>query len=191
MTGLQRGFDLTIAQRRVRDRLLTVRVMLGFISGISALLVILSLIAYPVSGSYWGDPNHDIANLIALGAAIVLGYIAAFMLAPGPGRVTVSPQDLTLHYSGVRIRRYDLKSSATRLVLRAFPRDEGFVGWSPSTIHYIIGGLPYLNPITDEALEGILAASREFGWTVVRRRAGSPYTASAMRITISGSVRPS
>ncbi len=178
---------MTIAQRRVRVRLRTVRVMLGIISGISALLVILSLAAYPVSGSYWGDPNHDLANLIALGAAVLLGYIATFMLAPGADRVTVSPQGLTLHYSGLRVRHYDLKSPGTHVVLRAFPRDEGFVGWSPSTIHYIVGGLPYLNPITDEAFEGILAASREFGWTVLRRRAGA-LTTPYVRITITGGV---
>ncbi len=173
-----RIFDLE--SLRAADYPLAKRVTRAIFLVFAAVVVALEVLPPPA-----GYTSNTLAADSVGGAFAVLSLWAFFALAPGPVRIRVGPSTSLLEYQSGRVREIDFRRSGVRLKAQVYPDD------LPPPLHYILGGLPYWNPISREAFEELLTKARDLGLQVSEQDLGSDsrwgVTPKSKRVLISGS----
>ena len=164
-------FDLRTAREQdgVPGHLVT-QGILGLFGGALGFYVIYNLTLGWVR--FHQSVNLQVATLVA---ALFLGLStwAVFAFAPGPVSMSIDSNTLLLRYRSGRNRRLNLDRPDLRVTLWTFPEFGSDGRPNPPPRHFLVGGLPFRNPITPEAYDSLITTAKSMGLAIDVLQSGS------------------
>jgi hypothetical protein len=167
------------AARRVTQGILAV-LAIG-----AAIVVIDTLINHGLSAFQ----NTEPAATFFVGLIASLGALWGFLLlAPGPVTLTLENDSLSLIYRTGRVRSFDLARPDLQITVWQYPetRPDGRPNLPP--LHYIVGGIPFRNPITPESFAALTQVAHSRGLSVTEEPRGSGSSQRFTKIHIRSAV---